>query len=122
MLNFKLDKSDSYKFRTAPEGKLIQVEVDYRKGSSPHYRGLYLRVSPLEVEKHSDHTITKFGIFSGVSIFVSRLPRKNDKALLALAEQVDPLVPAIVKSFEQDGAAATKEFIKLELAKEGVTQ
>jgi hypothetical protein len=100
MNHFKLRRGD-YEYHSAEQGPSIDVGVYYDKGGMSFMtykqmpRGLYVRISPVE----RDDVSVRFTLLSGISTFIKPLARKNDKALQALAEQLDAAVPEAVAAW-----------------------
>ncbi len=103
MTNLKA-KGDKYRYRTAEEGKAVEVEVSYSKGGTNYFsggtspRGIYVRITPVTLE----HGCVSFKLFSGTGMCLVHLLRKSDKQLLAVAERLDAVVPDAATMFEHN--------------------
>lgn len=108
LTNLKLSGKDSYVYRTAETGEVIEVEVKYSTGMSLSHRGIWVSVSPITYEQHDGYRSKSFALCSGVSIMVERLDRFKPSALFAKAERLDGQVIQLAQLF----AITTKEEVK----------
>lgn len=66
---------------------VVRVEVGYNEGGMNYFnykeekRGLYLSVSPLEIEKSGGCICTKYTGFSGVKVLIKEMKRFSQKQL-----------------------------------------
>lgn len=84
-----------FRYRDAPDGSVVDVEIEYMKGSSPRNRGIYLAVTPKTVENGSE----SFMIFAGKRQRIITLARSSPRLLRRLAEAADEHVPAVAAKY-----------------------
>ena len=101
MKNFKPTSRDggftAYQNTT---GKTLKIRVYYTKGGVNFWngktngRGVYVSVMPVEIShSESGYSSESWMMGQGMAAFVLPLARKNDKAIEAVAEKIDELVP-----------------------------
>jgi hypothetical protein len=96
--------------------KVVVFEVYYLKSTSGA-KGIRFGISPLEIEQCEGHTCESFMLYNQANIggWAKMLPRKNDKAVLELAERIDSKVPLVVAAYlesVENGKAALAQLIQ----------
>lgn len=113
MTNFKIDKYGDFKYQDAELGDVVRIQVQYNiggYGGGP--RGLSVSVTAVKIEKTEYGHSEAFALFAaGFGLFVCQLNRKNPKAIAALAEKLDSVVPELAALFKSDREAA-KQMLK----------
>lgn len=104
--NLKASGKDSFLYRTAEMGDIVEVEIEYSANESLSRRGIWVRVTPMKLEQRDGYVSRSFALFSGFTVFVERLQRSKPSALLAKAERLDPQVKAIAAVFILEQAKA----------------
>jgi hypothetical protein len=89
---------NAFHYRDVPEGKVVDVMIQYTKGSSPRTRGIYLSVTPKTVENGFE----SFTMLAGKRTRIVTLARSAPRLLQRLAEAADEHVPAVAAAF-RDG-------------------
>jgi hypothetical protein len=84
-----------FRYRDAPEGGVVDVEIEYTKGSSPRTRGIYISVTPKTVEIGAE----SFNIFAGKRVRIITLARSSPRLLRRLAEAADERVPSVAARY-----------------------
>ena len=107
MTNLQLTR-DGYRYRTAPLGEVVTVDIYYYKSDTMSRRGISVNVRPETVEDGCVSTV----LMSGYSVFALHLRRKNDKLLAQLAAQLDARVPEIARLFESGDKVASKTLVE----------
>ncbi len=112
-LRSKPGKTDKYIYRTGDIGEIVEVEVYYSLGGTNMFqgttepRGVYVSISPMTLERSaSGNLMQSFGLFSGIKKCVKSLPKKSDKAVLAVAQDIDTHAPYAAELFAKDKRAA----------------
>ena len=116
LINMKHDKDGEYVYASGVEGPIIEVQVRYSLGGQSFLsggtnpRGIYIHVTPVTLERHNGYVSRCYSLFgnlirSGTKILAMELKRKSDKHLLAVAEIVDSMAPAIASLWITDQAA-----------------
>jgi hypothetical protein len=111
MKNFKWTRGGSLLYRTAETGDVLEVEVRYELGNGPVQRGIKVAVTPVKISNTDGVPFRSQLIFgdtkrSGRKLHVVTLKRKNDKALVNVAELLDEKAPEIAKAFEDSATGA----------------
>lgn len=110
MQNFKPYRNDTFRWDSAPEGEIVRVEVDYRKGGMNYWnykqepRGYWLSISSLKVErKETYRTETRMiGGGHGRKFFLRASTRLVASHLAALAAKFDGDVAQIAAWFTEN--------------------
>lgn len=96
------------RYRHDEGGRVIDVEVEYKKGGMNHFqgvtmpRGVYVSVSPYS----RDNGYLVATAFSGLTTCVAQVGRFSPKKLNEVAEAFDPFVPELVQLFTASGKGA----------------
>jgi hypothetical protein len=77
--------------------RVARLEVSYLNGSQR--KGVLATLRTIELEQHDGYVAECFEMFAGVSVWAKLLPRKNDKQVALVAEQLDAYAPDIVSEF-----------------------
>jgi hypothetical protein len=88
--------------------KIVRFEVGYLAGS--RNKGVNVWVRTIEVEQCEGYNMETFELMGrgNFSMWARVLPRKSDKAVLQVAEKLDPHVAAIVSQYITSGAEQAK--------------
>jgi hypothetical protein len=87
--------SNAFLYRDFPEGKVVDVMIEYTRGSSPRTRGIYLSVTPKTVQNGFE----SFTMLAGKRTRIVALARSSPRLLQRLAEAADEQVPAVAAAF-----------------------
>ena len=83
----------------------IKIEVRYLKGGLNYFtykeepRGVYVIVTPVEVEDRGGFQMESFTAFSGTKTCVKQLKRKSEKAEQEVWAKIEPMCERIAKGF-----------------------
>jgi hypothetical protein len=86
-----------FRYRDAPEGSVVDVEIEYTKGSSPRNRGIYLSITPKTVADGAE----SFNIFAGKRVRIITLARSSPRLLRRMAEAADERVPSVAAKYRE---------------------
>lgn len=91
---------------------IIRFEVSYLKSFSGR-KGIVVHLTPKTVEQHEGYTMETLLLYNSanVSAWVKMLARKNDKAVVEMAEKLDAAVPSIIDTYQASGPDAAKAAI-----------
>ena len=95
----------------------IKIEVRYLKGGLNYFtykeepRGIYVIVTPVEVQDRGGYEMERFTAFSGVKTCVKKLKRKSEKAEQEVWSKIEPKCERIAQIFEDLGPSAAAELI-----------
>lgn len=106
-------KYDHILSQEGSKSKVIRLEVFYLK-SMHGTKGVRVSVRPLEIEKCEGYTMESTTLYSQENVggWLKFLPRKNDKAVLAMAEKIDAHVPAIIAAYQESPSAGRAAFMQ----------
>lgn len=111
-------KYDHILSQEGSKSKVIRLEVFYLKSMSGKSmngtKGVRVSVRPLEIEKCEGYTMESTTLYSQENVggWLKFLPRKNDKAVLAMAEKIDAHVPAIIAAYLESPSAGRAAFMQ----------
>jgi hypothetical protein len=110
MTHLTLRHDGDYRYLSAPEGEVAKLALSYDKDA--RIRGIYLRISTVTIKHDTYGTSESFMLFGDKSVRVlcAQLPRKNPKVFLAIAEKLDPIIPALIESYLKHRDSALREF------------
>ena len=97
------------RFRDRPDGKVVDVEVFYLKGSSPRSRGIYLLLHEVTVDEHSE----SFDLFAGYRARLCALERASNSTLHRIAGAAEAHVQPLAELYRKDPEAARGSFDEL---------
>lgn len=91
MTHLKRTTPKEYLYRSAKDGPTLEIAVAYYSGFSLSTRGIWFQLRPVLVAGGS--------LSAGVREMLAPTERAKPNVLLAMAERIDPIVPAIVAAW-----------------------
>ena len=116
MLTNLKQRKDEYRYDSGTDGKIVRVEVTYEKHDRLSLRGVWVRVSPIEIQQRDGYTSETHELFGGMkSVQAMQLARSTPRVLVAIAEKIDPIAPELAVLFAAQGKDTCRERIKAAL-------
>jgi hypothetical protein len=121
---YSRQKGDTFEYRDKAEGNAVEVRLAFSEGGTnfatykKEAKGLYVHLTPMHVEIRNGMVSKQIGLFgdikaSGAKVLVLAMARRNAKALDAVAERLDPIVPELCTLFRDDPAKAFNKIVEL---------
>lgn len=109
MTNFQYVRDETFRYRSAKSGPVVDVEIYYRKDA--RVRGIYISVLKKEVELgesggFDSESFSMTSMMDSPKVLLKALPRKSDKEILRLVTFFDKSAPLIASTFDGFGKEA----------------